>query len=125
MLTIEIDTEGRWDLPVQVALGNAVQLSLDLLLARVTQYPPPPPNSTYVRGGPGSQNLGQKWTVQVERFSDGVEGIIGNNVTYGPYVQSRDMQAWMHQGRWDTIEDIAEDELDMIGRIFAMELGRL
>jgi hypothetical protein len=35
------------------------------------------------------------------------------------------MQAWMHQGRWDTIEDIAEDELDMIGRIFAMELGRL
>jgi hypothetical protein len=63
--------------------------------------------------------------VQVDRFSDGVEGTIGNNVTYGPYVQSRDMQAWMHQGRWDTIEDIAEDELDMIGRIFAMELGRL
>lgn len=125
MLTIEIDTDGRWDLPVQLALGNAVQTSLDLLLNRVTVYPPPPPNSTYVRGGPGSQNLGQKWTVRVDRFPDGVVGEIGNNVTYGPYVQSRDMQAGIHQGRWSTIEDIAEEELDMIARIFAMELGRL
>lgn len=125
MITIEIDTDGRWDLPWQLAFQNATNQALDLLLMRVTVYPPPRPGQTYVRGGPGSQNLGQKWTTQVDVGADGVVGEIGNNVTYGPYVQARETQAWMHRGRWSTIEDIAEEDLSLIERIFASELGRL
>lgn len=77
------------------------------------EYPPQRPGSRYVRGrgmanAAGvvehrtSQQLGKRWTTKV--FQDGayLTGKVGNNVTYGPFVQSRQFQARIHRGRWQT-----------------------
>lgn len=63
----------------------------------------------YRRGqSSGSQTLGRRWTV---RFDDqGKQGIIGNNVSYGPYVQG-DQQSLFHKTTgWKTTRQVARDE---------------
>jgi hypothetical protein len=122
LITIDIDTEGIPIEFLETALLRATQNSLDVLLGEVTQYPPPPPRSRYKRGGPGSQNLGQQWFTEIEETSEGLLGLLGNNVSYGPYVQSEARQARVHRGRWDTVEGIAREQLDLIERIFVVEL---
>lgn len=80
--------------------------------AGMKPYPPPPPDSTYVRGAPPhSEKLGSRWTSR--RISgDGFSGReIGNNASYGPFVQSRELQARVHQDRWQTDEEIISREL--------------
>lgn len=77
------------------------------------EYPPQRPGSRYVRGRgmanaagvvlhKTSQNLGKRWITKV--FQDGsyLTGKVGNNVTYAPLVQSRQFQARIHRGRWQT-----------------------
>ena len=65
-------------------------------------YPPPPPQSTYTR----TRTLGKGWGSR----STNTSVTVGNNVPYAFWVQDRDRQAWMHVGRWQTVQDIAEDE---------------
>ena len=80
--------------------------------AGIKPYPPPPPDSRYVRGAPPhSEKLGSRWTTR--RISDqGFAGReIGNNASYGPFVQSRELQARVHQDRWQTDEEIITREL--------------
>lgn len=77
------------------------------------EYPPQRAGSRYVRGRgmadakgvvkhKTSQNLGKRWTTKV--FQDGAHltGKVGNNVTYAPFVQSRQFQTRIHRGRWQT-----------------------
>jgi len=73
----------------------------------LAKYPPPPENSTYRRTG----NLGRSWThvQKVDLF--GFRSTIGNVREYAPLVQDRDRQANVHQGRWQTIQDVQEDRL--------------
>ena len=75
------------------------QLALDLAV-----YPPEPPGSTYRR----TNTLGRRWThvTSVSLFS--IRAIIGNNTPYAPYVQAEGMQASIHEGRWQTDEDVIE-----------------
>jgi hypothetical protein len=135
LITIDIDVDWR-DPDVMGHLQAAMRDSLAVLLEGIRQYPPRRAGQTYIRGqgtpdASGrvrritSQDLGHKWTLEVVTFGNEVRGTVGNNVTYGPYVQSREMQAWMHQGRWDTIEDVIEQHTDDIEAIFADEMGRL
>jgi hypothetical protein len=56
-------------------------------------YPPPPPRSTYVRTG----TLGRRWLTRVKRAGNGVEGRVGTNVRYAPFVQSRVFQTGQHR----------------------------
>jgi hypothetical protein len=59
-----------------------------------------------------SETLGRKWTVQQKR---GLETHVGNNVSYGPYVQAEEWQASFHKRRkWKTIETVAEEEKDEV-----------
>jgi hypothetical protein len=51
-------------------------------------YPPAPAHSHYIRTG----TLGRRWTTQIDRSSDGLIGRIGNNTSYGPWVQSAAFQ---------------------------------
>ncbi len=74
------------------------------------EYPPPVPGSTYRRGQGKSERLGQSWTDSVSTGASGVVGKVGNNVSYGPFVQSRRFQARVHKGRWTTAEDLLESE---------------
>ena len=92
----------------------------------ISEYPPaseanmpgPYPKRWYVRGkgphwarkggGVGSRStsktLGKMWTA--ERKNGGLSALVGNNTSYGPYVQSKEHQAAFHGRRgWQTVED--------------------
>lgn len=64
----------------------------------------------YRRGqSPGSETLGRKWTIRDR--DDGLTAVVGNNASYGPYVQDRDEQSLYHQkSGWVTVQDVREDE---------------
>ncbi len=77
------------------------------------EYPPQRPGSRYVRGRgmanaagivehKTSQQLGKRWTTKVFQEGAYLTGKVGNNVTYAPFVQSRQFQARIHRGRWQT-----------------------
>lgn len=80
--------------------------------AGMKPYPPPPPNSRYVRGAPPhSEKLGSRWTSRSISGPGFVGREVGNTASYGPWVQSRELQARVHQGRWQTDEDVIMREL--------------
>lgn len=82
------------------------------VLAGMKPYPPPPPESRYVRGAPPhSENLGKRWTSRRIRGQEYVGREVGNNASYAPWVQSSELQARVHQGRWQTDQEVIEREL--------------
>ena len=65
------------------------------------------------RAYPTSETLGRKWTVA--NRDRGLTKVIGNNVSYGPYVQSAEKQAKFHKQRgWKTDQQVAEEEADTV-----------
>lgn len=69
-----------------------------------------PPVPTYVRGrGPTnaagvvtrltSENLGKRWAADVTVSGNNVTGLLGNVVSYGPYVHDAQYQAGFHAAR--------------------------
>jgi hypothetical protein len=50
--------------------------------------------------------LGQSWTWEITRHSNGLTGKVGTNlgmgIKYAPYVQAHGRQAQMHAGNWQT-----------------------
>lgn len=91
-------------------LERPMQRAMLRIENRIKEYPVPPARSTYVRTG----TLGRRWVTKVNKLRDGVEGRIGNNTEYAPWVQSRRFQAAIHQGRWQTAEDVLTEELQTI-----------
>ena len=60
-----------------------------------------------IHGRATSETLGRKWTV-VQQMGRALTWIVGNNVSYGRFVQSDDDQAQFHKKRgWPTIETVA------------------
>jgi len=58
-------------------------------------------------GYPTSEELGRSWTTRVEQ--QGMRGVVGNKVSYGPFVQDEDEQAPFHKARgWRTIQEVAK-----------------
>ena len=49
--------------------------------------------------------LHDSWTEKVTSSGMDLVGEVGNVRAYGPLVQDREQQAWMHQGVWPTIQD--------------------
>ena len=83
------------------------------------EYPPQRVGSRYVRGRgmanaagavvhKTSQNLGKRWTTKVHQAGAYLEGKVGNNVSYAPFVQSRQFQARIHRGRWQTDAQVVD-----------------
>ena len=70
----------------------------------MAEYPTLRAGSSYVRTG----TLGRRWTTRVLRSAGGLRGKVGNNTSYGPFVQSRQFQASIHRGRWQTDEQVVE-----------------
>lgn len=93
--------------------------ALSTILGDVTRdlasYPPPPPQSTYVRTG----DLGRGWTEANERLVARANGSVSlrltNNVEYASLVQGPDQTA-VHQGTgWRTAEEVmASREPDIL-----------
>ena len=108
-----------------------MRLSAERVQDRIAKYPlesaanrPPGPNgySWYVRGYgtrtrtgrgyPTSKDLGPSWTVKYSNGHRRAE--IGNNASYGKYVQDKDEQAGWHKGRWHTIQDVVKKQTPAI-----------
>lgn len=70
-------------------------------------YPPPPPNSRYRRTG----TLGRRWTTRPFRSATEVGREVGNKtLPYAPLVQSEELQARVHRGRWLTDAQVLQRE---------------
>ena len=99
---------------VREEVTEATERAGDALTKQLATYPAPPPRSRYVRTG----NLRRGWLNAKPivrdgggRFATGSSIVMvtySNPVTYTPYVQGDTRQAWMHQGRWDTIGTVQE-----------------
>lgn len=73
---------------------------------------------------PTSETLGRRWTHEVS--ADGRRGEVGNNASYGPFVQSAEKQAGFHAARgWLTDEQVAEAEADVVVGFFDDEIKSL
>jgi len=84
----------------------------------MADYPPEPARSTYRRTG----TLARKWTTKIDEGMGGMVGIIGNNTSYGPWVQSSAFQARVHQSRWQTDRDAVRDNEAEIVADFEREI---
>lgn len=96
----------------ELARGNIFDDALfeyaQMAQAKTAPYPPPKPTSD--RKG----DLGRGWSVK--KYVG--KSIIENRATkgrgiYSGWVQQRETQAWFHRGYWPTIEDKAEDNVDI------------
>jgi len=70
-------------------------------------------------GGTGgkrtSETLGRKWTVVQQMGTRALTWIVGNNVSYGKFVQDEDYQARFHKKRgWRTTQTVARSESDRV-----------
>ena len=116
---IEIKVEGLDELrrilgkiDLEEVMAPAMVDALNIVQGRITTYPPPPPGSTYERTG----TLLRGWD---QVYGSGLRGAVVSSVPYAPDVQSREAQAPIHQGRWETVEDVEEREQDAIVGLFA------
>lgn len=74
-------------------------------------YPAQGSGARYRRTG----TLGRRWTTRSSQPSPmRLEVEVGNNTLYGPYVQSKERQAAVHRGRWQTDVEVAEQNTDAI-----------
>ena len=106
------------------AYKNALKAAALHVKGKVAKYPPaseanrPKESGRWYERGYGmrwpgggrktSEMLGRKWTTQAR--DSGMTQVVGNNVSYGPFVQG-DRQAAFHERRgWKTIETVAKEE---------------
>jgi hypothetical protein len=106
------ETLARRGLDILQVLEGALDRGAFRVEAGMKVYPPPPSGSTYVRTG----TLGRRWTTKPIREANTVGREIGNNTDYGPVVQSEELQAYTHRGRWQTDADVLRRETPAIVR---------
>ena len=100
-------------------LRPPMQRSVYRLQAGMAKYPAARGGSSYRRTG----TLGRRWTSVVTESANGLVGTVGNNTSYGPWVQSEMFQAAVHQGRWQTDQDVATKETPAIIADFEQAIG--
>ncbi len=107
---IDIQLRGIEEAMTQLGVAESIDMlrppmerSMLLLVADMAKYPAQRSGSRYRRTG----TLGRRWTKSVRADYGGLTGTVGNNTSYGPYVQSAERQAWMHQGIWQTDQSVA------------------
>lgn len=67
--------------------------------------------------------LKKRWTTRIRRISThSVLGVVGNNTSYAPWVQSREFQAGMHRGIWQTDASVMEARRAAIVAMFRRAL---
>ncbi len=66
--------------------------------------------------------LVQRMTFDVQASASGVTLRYGTNVRYAKYVIDRENQARYHRGNWQTLQSLAEDNLERISDAFETRL---
>jgi len=131
-----LDSLARLD-PVKAA----IQAAGEYLAGKMREYPPAseanqPGSRQWYQRGYGtkwitrsgavhgiatSEDLQHSWTQAIA--DDGLTSIVGTNVSYAPYVQDRDEQAWFHKARgWITAQDTVEAEGDFVVNLIARSI---
>ena len=100
-------------------LRPPMQRAVFRIEAGMKKYPSPPSGSRYRR----TRRLGNAWTIKIDQSANGLVGTVGNNTSYGPWVQSSMFQAAVHQGRWQTDQDVATKETPAIIADFEQAIG--
>jgi hypothetical protein len=93
---------GTFDILRDPIVRAAMRLQRDM-----ADYPPALARSTYVRTG----TLGRRWTtapVNVTQTTTSIEGKVGNNTIYAPFVQAHGQQRKAFRGRWQTDEMVVQ-----------------
>lgn len=78
--------------------------------SQIPPYPPTREGQKYRRTG----TLGREITAEVRTIGSETVGVIGSPTVYAPWVISdeavgdRGPQAWMHEDRWWTLQDVLE-----------------
>jgi len=102
-------------------LTPPMQRGVMRLQAYMQVYPPPPPDSKYVRSG----TLGKRWTAKVDPSANGLVGKVGNRTPYGPFVQSGMFQTpWHRRTGWHTDSDAVAQNEDVILADFQQAVDR-
>jgi hypothetical protein len=107
---------------LDMAMRGGMEDSTTYVLARIRRYPPERPNQRYIRTG----TLNRSWSRRIEGSGLSIRGIVGSNGAMAPYnrlVQDRQHQSRVHRGRWQTIQDVAEQEQNTVVRMFADRLA--
>lgn len=81
-----------------------------------------------VRGSATSQQLGNQWGIDYQ--NGGLGAIIGNAVTYAPYVHDPEEQTSFHGAHgWKTTQTVIDDETpkvqDILGGVLQKEVDRI
>ena len=104
---------------VPEALGNGLDEAAFIVEGAMKVYPLQR-STTYVRTG----RLGRSWTTRPIREPGAIGRSIGNNTKYAPWVQSSELQAWMHRGWWQTDEQVLADNQRAIVEVITDALVR-
>lgn len=91
-----------------------------MLEADMKMYPPQRGGGRYRRTG----TLGRRWTHRIRFESGGVTGVVGNNTSYAPLVQSSAFQTAVHRGRWQTDRSVLQRRRKEIVDRFRAAIGR-
>lgn len=102
----------RRGLRILDALEGPIDRGAIRIEAAMKVYPSPPSGSTYRRTG----TLGRRWTTKPIRRVDEVGREVGNKTDYAPFVQSDELQATVHRGRWQTDAQVLRREAPAILR---------
>ena len=108
----DVVRQGLQDLSAEIPQIGRLQIyrTMQAIVRTMKVYPPPPATSTYVRTG----TLGAGWTI-TPSASNGYT--VRNDTAYTRYVVGNAYgleQAWMHQGRWNLLRDVAEEEIEKL-----------
>jgi hypothetical protein len=109
-------------------LEIATHKAMDYVHSTVPPYPAPRPNQTYQR----TETLGRSITTEVRNLGSDIIGAIGTNTVYAPWVISDEAvpglggpQAWMHKGRWWTLQGVVRKASDQIIAIYTIAIKKL
>jgi hypothetical protein len=104
-------------------LAEPTEETLKLLKERMQEYPAERDGQKYVR----TFELQNGWDEYVILAGDRL-GLIYNATPYGPRVQAASgdpSQAWMHEGRWQTDEQVIKEKEEQVQRIYEAYLRKL
>jgi len=120
--------------PVKRGLGKGAVHLKGKIAKYPTQLSPVNPKWRYDRGIGSvyvptgrvyrtSETHGRKWTVRAG--AGGLEWTIGNNTSYGPFLQDKDDQTRRHKvAGWQTTEDVIDQEVHTVNRKVKEEVDR-
>lgn len=131
------------ELAAMRVVRDTMETAVERVRTQIAVYPPPPSNYRMVwkserqrrwffaalRSGQISVpyrrtgTLGRRWTTAVTVSPAEIRGVVGNVTAYGPFVQSQESQANVHQGRWRTAERVAQEMEPAIQDLFEARLS--